>query len=117
MKSLAQVAALAALAAHANAVCMNQGSFDCTTFELTDTVQAAVETYASDYTWTMYETATGYQNKMFTFTGDENGMRIMDENSVDIQGSKGPILFVHSATKDCMSWLTSTVDENTASIP
>ena len=28
-----------------------------------------------------------------------------------------PIMFVHSATKDCMSWLTDTVDEDTDSIP
>ena len=36
---------------------------------------------------------------------------------MDIQGTKGPILFVHSATKDCLSWLTKSVDAATDSIP
>ena len=60
MRTLAKVAALAALAAHADAVCENKAGFDCDTFDLTDTVQAAVVTYAGDYTWTMCETTTGY---------------------------------------------------------
>jgi len=74
-------------------------------------------TYAGDYTWTMCETTTGYLNKMIQFTGDAAGANIVDSNGDDIQGTKGPVLFVHSATKDCLSWLTETQDENTDSIP
>lgn len=45
---------------------------------------------------------------MIRFVGDENGERLKDADGNDIQGFKGPIIFVHDANKDCLSWLTST---------
>ena len=80
-------------------------------------IQDAVATYAGDNTWSGYVTDTGYQNLLIRFTGDAAGDPIVDENSEDIQGTKGQVLFTHTATKDCLSWLTSTSDDATASIP
>ena len=49
MGSLTKIAALAALAAHVDALCMDKGSFVCNSSDLTATVETAVETYAGDY--------------------------------------------------------------------
>ena len=57
----------------------------------------------------MLETTTGYLNKLFKFTGDANGDPLVNDSGEVTQGSKGPVLFVHSATKDCMSWLNDSV--------
>jgi hypothetical protein len=50
----------------------------------------------------------GYINSMIRFTADDMGNRVMDAAGNDIQGSKGPIMLVHTATQDCTSWMTST---------
>ena len=76
MRSLSQVAALAALAAYTNAVCTDSGSFVCADFPLESEVTTAVMTYAGGYDWTMLETTTGYLNKMFKFTADALGMQV-----------------------------------------
>ena len=73
-------------------------------------MEAAVDQYAKGFKWTVYETSTGYLNKMIRFVGDENGERIKDDNDVDIQGSKGPLILVHDANRDCLSWLTKTAE-------
>ena len=136
MISFSKLAALAALCAHANAACSNLSVkrpdpadplapkidvevFDCADLDadLLAKIEAAVTTYADDYQWALLPLETGYQNNVFTFTGDENGDRIVDTNGDDIQGSKGSVLFVHSATRDCLSWLTTTESESQRSIP
>ena len=137
MNSFTKLAALAALCAQANAACsdlmvkvaedptMPDVKTDKTVFkcdedisaELLSTVEDAVTKYAGGYQWSMLPLETDYLNNRFLFTGDENGDRIVDMDGVDIQGSKGSILFVHSATRDCLSWLTTTQDENMDSIP
>ena len=91
---------------------MDEGSFVCDDFEpLTTTIDNAVVTYAGNYEWTMLETTTGYLNKMFKFVADDTGNPVAD------QGTLGPVLFVHTATKSCLSWLTDSVDENIDAIP
>ena len=77
----------------------------------------AVATYADDYGWTMLETTTGYLNKMFKFTADSDGNPIEDDMGDVIQDTKSPIMFVHTATRDCLSWLTETKDDSVDSIP
>ena len=94
--------------------------FDCDadlTTEQLDTIDAAVTENADGYQWSMLPLESGYLNKILTFTGDQNGDRIKDGQGNDIQGSKGSILFLHSATRDCLDWLTSTQDMSMASIP
>ena len=80
-------------------------------------VQAAVAANSGDYEWTFLETTTGYLNRMFKFVADETGNQIEDDMSNVIQSTKSPILFVHTATKDCISWLTDSADDATDSIP
>ena len=58
----------------------------------------------------------GYINSMIRFTADDQGNRVMDDEGNDIQGSKGPIMLVHTATQDCLSWMTST-GENLQAYP
>ena len=94
--------------------------FDCDTdltAEQLAAVDAAVVADADGYKWSMLPLETGYLNKMFTFTADQNGDPIRDAGGNVIQGTKGSILFVHSATESCLTWLTSTQDDSKASIP
>jgi len=82
-----QLAALAALAAHADAACKSRGDFDCDSFEQKDEVEAAVNTYAGGYTWSMWETdagSAGYKVKMFRFVGDSEDMSIKNDEDEDI---------------------------------
>ena len=78
-----------------------------------DIINAAFLTYAGGYSYEFLNTDTmdEYRLGMIRFTGDENGDPIAD------QGSKGPVLLMHSATQDCLTWLTATADEATDSIP
>ena len=101
MRSFAKSTALAALAAYAGAVCVDNvdTGFDCATM-FTGVNDIVAET-SGDYSWT-FETTTnaeGYNLSAFRFTGDENGDPVTD------QGTKIPVLFLHTATKDCLSWL------------
>jgi len=80
-------------------------------------IDDAVAKYAGGYEWSMLPMATGYQNNLFLFKADADGLPIFDDNNEVLQGTKGNILLVHSATRDCLSWLTMTQDETMDSIP
>ena len=54
---------------------------------------------------------------MFKFVADSTGNPVEDDMSNVIQSTKSPIIFVHTATKDCISWLTDSADDATDSIP
>lgn len=100
----------AAMGTIANAVCPLDRAFDCINFE---EMQEAVATYASDYSWRFYTALTedDYMVRMFRFLGDWTG------STVPNQWTKGPVLLVNTATKDCRSWFIDTMDENQDSIP
>lgn len=100
----------ATMGAIANAVCPLDRAFDCINFE---EMQIAVATYAGDYSWRFYTALTDddYMVRIFRFLGDETGATVPD------QWTKGPVLLVNTATKDCRSWFTDTMDENQDSIP
>lgn len=91
--------------------------FDCENFAQKDVVEAAVTKYAGDYAWSMYETGGDYKNKLFRFEGDADGEAIKDAEDNEIQGSLGQVLLLHTATRDCLSWFTSSADEAIDSIP
>ena len=97
--------ALAALAAYADAACQTREEttteddgeggtidvtttlFDCEDFNQKDQVEAAITKYASDYTWSMWETdagSAGYKVKMFRFVGDSEDMSIKNDEDEDI---------------------------------
>ena len=105
---------MAALAAYTKAVCVDEGDFVCTT-DFTD-VNTIVADTSGDYAWTFYETtnADDYTLRMFRFLGDDTEAFLVGP---PYQGSLGPVMFMHTVTKDCLSWLTSTQDDTEDSIP
>lgn len=78
-------------------------------------VVATSESY--DWTFETFTNAEGYHLRMFRFLGDANGDIITDSDANEIQDTKIPVLFVHDATKDCLSWLESTQDDGEDSLP
>ena len=88
MLYFAKFTALAALAAYADAACKSRTDFfDCDTFDQKVEVEDAVTKYASDYTWSMWETdagSAGYKVKMFRFVGDSEDMSIKNDEDEDI---------------------------------
>ena len=76
-------------------------------------IESAVATYAGDLQWKLIprETDDNVQTAAIRFTGGADGNPIAD------QYTKGQVLLMHSATQDCLNWLTDTADDTQASIP
>ncbi len=105
MRAAFAVAALFAVGAKAQ-FCQEPG--DCV-----DLIDASFAANADGFTYTFYntDTADDYRLGMIRFSGDDTGSAIAD------QGSKGPILLMHSATQNCLNWLDDTADSGQDSIP
>ena len=82
-----------------------------------------MENHARSYAWSLEDvvTADGYNLSMLHFRGDENGDRLEGTNKHfeydnELQGLLRPVLITHTATLDCLDWLTSS-EVGTDSIP
>ena len=98
----------------ASIMALSTQAADCTVpGDCQDIINTAFATYASGFKYDFLEqdTMDGYRVGMIRFTGDSNGDPIAD------QGSKGPILLLHSATQDCLTWFDATVSTEIDSLP
>lgn len=77
-----------------------------------------MEEHAGDFAWTFEDVLTDddYNLRMIRFVGNETGGPLFDDDGKLLQGRLRPLLIVHTATNDCLSWLTAT-EAGTDSIP
>ena len=98
----------------ASILALSTQASDCTSpGPCQDRINGALATYAESVSYDFLEADTmdGYRVGMIRFTGDSMGMPVPD------QGSKGPILLLHSATQDCLTWFFATADPSIDSLP
>lgn len=91
MKSFLSLAAMAALAAHVNAVCdIDTADNECSDFLEVDAMVAA---NSGNYTWkfTNIVNDAGYDIKLFSFIADSSG------NLIDDQWTKDAVLMIPPA--------------------
>ena len=96
---------------------------DTASADLVAAVELAVEGKARDYAWAFHEVVTDdeYNLQMIRFEGDENGNPLVgppDDGGFPtlLQGIRRPVLLVHTATNDCLSWLNA-VESEVDSLP
>ena len=140
MRSFAQTLALAGfLALHAQAFsapvpvtltdpivnCVaNSDSVDAfCSLESSQRISDAMVNYAENYAWTLEQVTNdeGYVLSMIRIVGDENGDILIDRDengdpvldgafTTELQWQRPALLITHTATKDCVDWLSASAD-------
>lgn len=101
MRSFTLLAAIAAIASAAEQCASTGNADDCWT---DSSIKDAIAAGTDQFSWARYETTTAddYNLGMIRLTGDNAGDAFVAD-----EDKKGPVLLLHTAFSDCLSWLDS----------